>query len=301
MRVLLLLAPLLLVDLQPGRHAVGLRVSEQTDPSRSRAMQVTVWYPARRGGTAMRFRDVLALDSTNAGYESFLQSTGIPTPAVKKWLDAKLLSKRNAPPADGRFPLVLIAQGNRHTAADQAILAEYIASHGYVVATVPSAMNISGPMKSESEIGAKAEEQALDLEFLADVMRNDASADAAKIAVIGHSFGARAGLLYAMRNPAVAALVSLDGGIGVAAGREQLERSTFFRKEALRAHVAHLYEENDEFMKPDLAMLNEVAKNVYTRKLTSMHHAHFSSAGFAAASLPDVARITRAGAGIRDD
>lgn len=301
MRVLLLLAPLLFVDLQPGRHAVGLRVSEQTDTVRSRAMQVTVWYPARRGGTAMRFRDVLALDSTNAGYESFLQSTGIPKPAVKKWLDAKVLAKRGAPPAGGRFPLVLIAQGNRHTAADQAILAEYLASHGFVVATVPSAMNISGPMKSETEIGARSEEQALDLEFLAEYMRNDEHADAAKIAVIGHSFGARAGLLYAMRNPAVTALVSLDGGIGVALGREQLEQSTFFKKDALRAHVAHLYEENDEVMKADHTLLNDVAASVYTRKLPSMHHAHFSSVGFAAASLPDVARVTRAGATIRDD
>lgn len=55
--------------------------------------------------------------------------------------------------------LSLIAHGNGQDAADQAVLAEFFASHGYVVASVPSPMK-KHPMTGESQIGAFAEEQA---------------------------------------------------------------------------------------------------------------------------------------------
>lgn len=302
MRVLLLLAPLLLGDLEPGRYPVGLRVSEMRDAARNgRAMLVTVWYPARRAGLRTTFRDVLALDRANGGFGAFLLSSGLPKNAVAKWLGAPMLARRGAPALPGRFPLILIAQGNRHTAADQAVLAEYLASHGYIVATVPSPMNITGPMTSDAEIGARAEEQAVDLAFLASVMRRDDNVDAGRVAVIGHSFGARGALLYAMNELAVTALVSLDGGIGVAAGREQLQQSPMFLRGGMRAHVLHFYQELDEFMKPDLALVDGIAPTVHVRRMPAMRHAHFTTTGFAAAAIPDVARVTRAAEGIRED
>ena len=43
--------------------------------------------------------------------------------------------RRDATPLQRAFPLVLIAQGNRQDAPDQAVLSEFLASHGYVVAS----------------------------------------------------------------------------------------------------------------------------------------------------------------------
>jgi pimeloyl-ACP methyl ester carboxylesterase len=40
--------------------------------------------------------------------------------------------------------------------------------------------------------------------------------DGTRVFVLAHSFGARAALLFAMHDPSVAGLVSLDGGIGTA-------------------------------------------------------------------------------------
>ena len=82
------------------------------------------------------------------------------------WLDAPMLATADPDPSGGRFPLVLVAQGNGQSAPDQAPLAEYLASHGYVVATSPSPMRISGPLVDEASVGARAEEQAADLAFL---------------------------------------------------------------------------------------------------------------------------------------
>ena len=48
-----------------------------------------------------------------------------------------------------------VAQGNAQTVQDQAHLAEYLASYGYVVATTPSPMLITGPLTDESQVGAR--------------------------------------------------------------------------------------------------------------------------------------------------
>jgi pimeloyl-ACP methyl ester carboxylesterase len=53
-----------------------------------------------------------------------------------------------------------------------------------------------------------------------------------RMGVVGHSFGARAALLLAMLDPQVAAVVSLDGGIGTASGRASLEALPIYRAEA---------------------------------------------------------------------
>ena len=44
---------------------------------------------------------------------------------------------KDAQPADGPFPMLVFAQGFGQDPSSQNILSEYLASHGYVVATVP--------------------------------------------------------------------------------------------------------------------------------------------------------------------
>ncbi len=53
-------------------------------------------------------------------------------------------------------------QGNQEGAIDQAVVAEYLASHGYLVVTTPSPMRRT-PMQADSEVGRAAERQALEL------------------------------------------------------------------------------------------------------------------------------------------
>jgi pimeloyl-ACP methyl ester carboxylesterase len=91
--------------------------------------------------------------------------------------------------------------------------------------------------------------------------------------VVAHSFGARAALLLAMLDPQVAAVVSLDGGIGTATGRASLEALPFYRAAAVRAPILHFYEELDEFMAPDFGLLHSLtAADRWLVSVPAMHH-----------------------------
>jgi dienelactone hydrolase len=305
--------------LHPGPDPVGFRVVEARDAARGdRPLQVAVWYPARPlpAGPPVTYRDYFALtvsqsdfhaptagevDRAASGFVAFLSRQGIPEATGWRWMAAPMLARRDAPALGGRVPLVLVAQGNGEGAPDQAVLCEYLASHGYVVATTPSPMAITGPMKSEGEIGTRAEEQARDLQFVAHAAAKWSNVRPGGLAVVGYSFGARGALLFAIRETGTRAFVSLDGGIGTSLGRSQMEKSPLFDTAGVRAPLLHAYEEEDAFMKPDFTLLREVAHGGLELLATSgMHHVHFSTVGFAAIAFPEMAKSTHAGPGLSE-
>lgn len=278
-------APDFFAPLTLGPHPVGFA------EWRHRELTVSVWYPAARGGSRMTFGDYLG--PRRGAFEEFLAGARLSAESVEAYLHAGMSAVRDASPRGGRFPVVLIAQGNQHDAADQAVLAEYLASHGWIVATTPSPM-IRTPMKDLSETGRFAELQADQLRLAIEAIGRRLRIDRTRIAVIGHSFGARAALLLAMKEPRVRALVSLDGGIGTATAVEHIAGAPSF----LPGHVPpllHFYETEDAFMKPDFTFLKSVgAEALHTERIAGLHHVHFSTTGFAAAALKEVGRLTQA-------
>jgi Dienelactone hydrolase and related enzymes len=262
--------------LSPGRFHAGYRHVDGVD----------LWYPSKTDGASMHFRDYLGADAR-----------GLSSQATESFLGAHVYATRDAIAAKGRYPLVLIAQGNGQDAADQAVLAEFLASHGYVVASVPSPMK-KHPMTDESQIGAFAEEQARALERARVVASRAVRIQKKRQAVIGHSFGARAALLLAARDRNIRAVVSLDGGIGTATGNQYLQ----FDHHAPLPPLLHIYEELDPFMKPDFTFLKELrTASLTTTPTAGMHHIHFTTYGFAAAAIAEVATVTKAGPQVREN
>ena len=122
--------------LRPGAHAVGFRVLNASDPTRSlpgattpRPIQIAVWYPARAplSPEAMSYGDYVRVttsertlevptaaqeEETTQSYQHFLESLGVRGPAALAWLLSPMEARRDAESAPGRFPLVLVAQGN---------------------------------------------------------------------------------------------------------------------------------------------------------------------------------------------
>jgi len=280
-------APPLWGALTPGPERVGFtRLERET-------LEVAVWYPAGSGGAPLTFGDY-----AGAGKEElskFLVGTGISTETVERFLGSRVLATADPKLPKKRFPLVLVAQGNGESVPDQAILAEYLASHGYVVATTPSPA-VRRAMKDASEIGEFAELQASDLMSALRVVREAMPIDTDRVAIVGHSFGARSALLLAMQEPHVKAIVSLDGGIGTATGIDSLRGAPSFDARKELPAILHLFERVDAFMKPDFAFLESLhAKRLVRTELAGMHHVHFTSYGFAAASFPEIAKVTHAG------
>ncbi|HEY8258461.1 MAG TPA: alpha/beta fold hydrolase [Gemmatimonadales bacterium] len=272
-----------LVDAGARGYPVGFDVVFAADSARPmlptgrpRPVQIAVWYPAKESPSrdTLAFVDYLGLSASDSGmsdgrgvavevqqYRDFLESHGAPADAVDDWLSRRGRAVRRAPAARGRFPLVLIAPGNGGSVYDQAWLAEYLAAHGYAVAVCPSPMRISGPMREETEVGEKAAEQAGDLGFAVEVLARRAQVDASSIGVVGHSFGARGGLLLAMRDERVRALVSLDGGIGVATGSSSLEHTKGFSALGAKVPTLHFYETLDAYMAPDFSLLRRLTSS----------------------------------------
>lgn len=307
MRVLL--AAALAAGLPPGPYAVGFRVLQRLDPSRRlpagglRPVQISVWYPAAPDASAptLRYRDYVLVASEEstlapatdpaaalAGYAGFLARMGIPPEAVAAWLDAPLAARRDAPPTPGLFPLVLIAQGNGGAVQDQAVLAELLASHGFVVATTPSPVRLGFPMESDADVLPMARDQARDLRLALDALRAAPNVDASRVGLVGYSFGSRAALL-ASDLPGLRALVSLDGGIGAATAKGWLPPAAL-RRSAVRVPILHVYEDIEEFMRPDFTLLDSLVRAPQLRlKVAGLHHTDLITFGFATAALPELA------------
>jgi tetratricopeptide (TPR) repeat protein len=225
----------------PGPYAVGYRLIKHWDPSRAtqpasdfegrafngeRAtpMQVSIWYPATAGGSPVTigyYRALFEVRSTlaepaeaevsNAGAALQAEARfqlGLDLPRIQATAIAagETLARRDAPPADGRFPLIV---GGLEGAAPASGLAEYLASHGYVVLTSPSLPRTATEQVTQPQVAL--ETQTRNLEVVYSIARELPFADARRIALIGYNFDGMAALAHQMRNMTASAVVSMDG------------------------------------------------------------------------------------------
>jgi dienelactone hydrolase len=279
-------APALWAGLKPGAYRVGYRRIT------SAGGVVHAWYPTAASGRRLRFREYVAGDS--ARLASFLGQTGLTRTTIDRLFASSLYAAPAPPPLARNLPLVLVAQGNGQDAIDQVVLCEYLASHGFVVASTPSPM-LRTPMQREDQVGELAEAQATDLVTAIEAATTDMVVRTERIGLIGHSFGARSALLLAMRDRRIAAIVSLDGGIGTATAVEPFRRAASFSADASLPPLLHFYEELDAFMKPDFTLLRALRfEDLVLERTVGMRHVHFTTYGFAASAFPAFGAATRA-------
>jgi hypothetical protein len=234
-------------DLKPGPYTVGFRVLYHRDRSRKwlkeqgpttpdpgRPIRVSVWYPAlpSKSNQRMTYGDYLhhhgpndfrqfdgELDKMDS--ESWLSDLRELTPPGQPMFD-KLLSTPtaaygNAPAAHGDFPLVLYSGGKASRADDNVELGEYLASYGYVVATVPQL----GPSDHELELGSSPPEISLhadDFDAALAVLHTLPEIKFGHIATAGHSAGGEVAVELALRHPDLAAVIGLDASYGMTGG-----------------------------------------------------------------------------------
>jgi dienelactone hydrolase len=211
--------------LPSGPYTPGFTLIETSDPSRSypsgvgegtlpRPLRVYVWYPAEKtAGAPMRLDDYVRM-----ALEDFRTSI-LPVPLVKG-LDPKALqglrassveAVRGAEAGPGRFPLLIFGQGLYYESPlAHFVLCEFLASHGYVVATSP----LLGTRYRLVNINLEdLETEVRDMEFVKVTAVALPFADPARLGVIGYDLGGMAGLIMTMRDPDVDAFLSLDSGI----------------------------------------------------------------------------------------
>jgi dienelactone hydrolase len=290
---------------KPGSFAVGFRVVGQVDPSRSypatapegarkpRPIQTAIWYPAVKGGQAMRYDDYLQLlgwddDSARSPAERDkvlgdwlkIVTEGRSAEQIAAERQDVRWAVRDAKALPGKFPVVIYSPSLSSNVFENAEMMEFLASHGYVVIASP-ALGVDG--RGQKPDLAHAEAQAADIRFLVGFAQSLPQADTSRLAVAGFSWGGMANVLAAAQDERIKALVCLDGSVRYA--HAMLEKVPYLKPEQLRTPLLYLAQRPQPFerglkRKPDHSgsiLLKMTGANVYLLTMHAMEHPYFAT------------------------
>ena len=299
-------------DLKQGPYSVGYEVQHHYDHLRTfkdkidylgnstegeiaRPIQISIWYPA----LVKENREPLSLKEY---FLSFATELDFSPPDDKKKAEAiktfqdymishigqnysedlwntvlkkKMIAFRDAEPVDGSFPLVIYAPGNPGMSFENYRMFEYLASHGFVVASIPSFGDHSKTMQNDL-IGIEA--QTRDMEFVMAVMRGFPNVDKAKTAVMGFSWGGLTNVPFAMRNRKVDALITLDGAVTMERWVKILRKSPFYNFRKFQAPVMVIIGAPADWYNVDLGFYESLKYNAaYLIRALKLPHSQFRS------------------------
>ena len=294
----------------PGPHAVGFRVVQQYDQTRSypapdpkspqstaartaRPIQTAIWYPAVRGKTPLSYDDYLQLLGWD---DDFDRPPAEQAKVIANWLklvangtrDAQIAAERrsllwanrDAPLMPGKFPVIVYSPSISSNAFENTEMMEFLASHGYVVLTSPALGMRSRGQRADIE---HLEAQAADIRFLVDYATTMPEADPLRIAAMGYSWGGFAIVLAAAKDSRIRALVSLDGTIRYR--HKMVEQLDYVKPEEMRIPMLYVAQRPAPFerqldFKPDLSgsFLRKMKNaDVYLLTMYAMEHSHFAT------------------------
>lgn len=175
-----------------GQHQVGVRTMALVDanqadvlafdpatgtaPKRDRELKVDLWYPATVAAGAIP--------------ETYAGSLTAEPPSPPTRFTIPGIAVRDAAPAAGRFPLVVVSHGYDNAAIALSWLTENLASKGYVVAAIHHA---DPPITDRSKFAGPLLRRPLDIAFVARNLQRTlavaGSVDPSRTALIGYSMG----------------------------------------------------------------------------------------------------------------
>jgi hypothetical protein len=293
-------------QLVPGPYRVGFRVEYAFDRSRTwrttrgyekafaadpygRPIRLQVWYPSTDNGKlkSMRYEDYVhmgcppAFAELNAKMEArdrLIVDLSVPHGREPALLNTAVRASLSAPAAGGRFPLVLYFGGLGADSTSNTVLAEFLASHGYVFATVP----ILGPtdkQTTQTRTQPDMERTVRDLEYGWSMLRGSSNVDDDKIAVMGHSLGGLEAIIFAMRNSNVSVAVGLDATYGFESASKVL--TGFYGYEPMKMYATLLdlrRARGEQGNNQDLSAVRAFHyADRYFVTVRKMHHSDFGS------------------------
>lgn len=259
-------------ELKKGNFAAGFKTFEKKDfaratrpktdfrgklfeGERARPMIFQIWYPAVIEKTAMPML-----------YEdySFVFAPSPPTEEQRKQFRMRFKTPRlaaglaeidldkllamptgafyNATPVDQKFPLLIGANFSRS-------LAEYLASHGYVIALV------SSNQAESSQINLVG-----NLEFGLNELQQHPNIDFSKIGATGFSFSGGTATLLQLKTNNIDAVISFDGIEAWTQARNDLANLPFFDPEAATVPYLRFHDSESAAANLDFALFYDRAR-----------------------------------------
>ena len=286
-------------NLEGGNHKVGFRTIETYDSTRTykpdqglryRPLLIHLWYPTSSSSKDyMKYKSYIMLETqretfSNNNFEDYSNQMmqgyidygkklmGNLDVNSNEVLSSPTASIRNAEPTMGKFPLIIYAPSFGKSSIQNNIGCEYLASHGYIVASVASAGENSQAMTTD-EIGVMA--QVLDIEFLINFLKVTDNIDSTKIGTFGYSWGGLSNIIHQMRNDYVKAVASWDGSIEYH-GYEIAKNMKDFKSDKLKVPYIFFSSKNEDYTK--FPFYKSVSNNhKYLYRFKKLEHAEFTS------------------------
>ncbi|MBD3217032.1 MAG: hypothetical protein GF310_02060 [candidate division Zixibacteria bacterium] len=258
--------PIVWGDLSPGQYAVGFKTFEKFDHSRTfqpktdyfgekiegiraRPVQACLWYPAAAQDDEMsmnygEYMFAYPEDDRLFNILSAIQNREIQM-LFSRVRDQNIMltisntlfaAVRDAQPAEGKFPLVIYHPDIGGIYCNNAVLCEFLASHGYAVL---SASPLGMKSVNVDEDHASLEFQARDKEFAWTLVKDQEFIDFDRLALVGANSGGLMALEMQMRNTDVDAMVSIEGWLTQADKAEFCKNSPFL--DPIRMHKPFLH------------------------------------------------------------
>ena len=298
-------------NLETGPYNVGYKVEHVYDYSRTfkdrydfegnlvtqeiaRPVQISIWYPAvhENKWKHMSYGEYFMDEATEIDFtqntvearerslekaKDFALGTNAKPEAVDAVYAERTFALRDAQPFQGKFPLLLYAPSHSDSSSENAVMCEYLASHGFVIASCPGVgISTRGAKDSPPEV----ETQTRDLEFVIAYMRDFPNVDFDKIGAFGFSWGSIYTTLLAMRNSTIGAVASLDGSNGYGRWLEFIYGLPGYDPKKLRASYMYLSSVPPEGIEDrhDHRFYNDcIYTDAFLIQFPEVHHVYFCS------------------------
>ena len=285
--------------LEGGKYKVGFQTIKTYDSTRTykpeeglrhRPILIHLWYPTSSSSKDyMKYKSYIMLETqretfSNNNFEDYCNQIiqayidygknlmGNLDVTVNEVLSSQTASISNAEPKTGKFPLIIYAPSFGKSSIQNNIACEYLASHGYIVASAASAGENSQVMTTD-ERGVMA--QVLDIEFLINYLKITDNIDPEKIGTLGYSWGGVSNIIHQMRNDEVKAVASWDGsieyhGYGIAKNMKD------FNSDKLKVPYIFFSNKNEDYT--EFPFYISVSSNhKYLYRFKKLEHAEFTS------------------------
>jgi tetratricopeptide (TPR) repeat protein len=270
-------------ELTPGPYGIGFKSVERYDYSRvfqlksdyygepvegerARPIQINIWYPAVKDDNALTmvygeysFSYPTDIDFNN--YLTLLHNREITRLFglagninwARSFMDEIFYGVRDADMAEGNFPLLIYFPSRQSNYCDNAVLCEFLASHGFVVAAAHPvglrSINVESNM-------ADLESIVRDGEFIFDFMRDYNGVNKNLTGTFGWRSGGTAALLMQMRNVDIDAVAGLGDPYTDSSYNEFLKGNSFFDLRQVRKPLMYFHYNNEET--DDMSLLDSM-------------------------------------------